>query len=72
MNATTVQSHEEAGWPSIDWAAATHVVQRLQQRIFRASQQGNWRQVRSLQKLLLMKPIEPMLRVRAEVALQLT
>src|SRR5438128_10093812 len=53
MKATTVQSHEAGGWPSIDWATATHAVQRLQQRIFRASQQGHWRQVRSLQKLLL-------------------
>jgi RNA-directed DNA polymerase len=64
MNATTVQSHEVAGWPSIDWAAATHVVQRLQQRIFRASQQGNWRQVRSLQKLLLRSDANLVLSVR--------
>ena len=48
-NATTVQNHEAGGWPSIDWATATRVVLRLQQRIFRASQQGHWRQVRSLQ-----------------------
>src|SRR5438874_8333167 len=41
--ATTVQSHEGDGWASIDWAAANRVVQRLQQRIFRASQQGRWR-----------------------------
>src|SRR3982751_4063743 len=39
MNAITVQSHDGNGWASIDWAAATRVVQRLQQRIFRASQQ---------------------------------
>jgi RNA-directed DNA polymerase len=63
-NATTVQSREAAGWPSIDWAAANHTVLRLQQRIFRASQQGRWRQVRSLQKLLLWSDANLVLSVR--------
>src|SRR5713226_2361554 len=63
-NATTVQSHAVGGWPSIDWATATQVVQRLQQRIFRASQQGRWRQVRSLQKLLLRSDANLVLSVR--------
>src|SRR6266853_3648756 len=63
-NATTVQSHEAGGWPSIDWAAANHTVLRLQQRIFRASQQGRWRQVRSLQKLLLRSDANLVLSVR--------
>ena len=62
--ATTVQSHEGDGWASIDWAAATRVVQRLQQRIFRASQQGRWRQVRHLQKLLLRSNANLVLSVR--------
>ena len=64
MNATTVQSHDGDGWTSIDWTAATRVVQRLQQRIFRASQQGRWRQVRSLQKLLLRSDANLVLSVR--------
>src|SRR5919202_2000117 len=64
MKATTAQSHEEGGWASIDWAAANRVVQRLQQRIFRASQQGCWRQVRSLQKLLLRSNANLVLSVR--------
>src|SRR6059036_1352767 len=63
-NATTVQSQQEGGWASIDWTAATRVVQRLQQRIFRASQQGRWRQVRSLQKLLLRSDANLVLSVR--------
>ena len=63
-NATTVQNHEAGGWPSIDWATATQVVQRLQQRIFRASHQGHWRQVRSLQKLLLRSDANLVLSVR--------
>ncbi len=64
MNATTVQSQEEGEWASINWAAANRVVQRLQQRIFRASQQGHWRQVRSLQKLLLRSDANLVLSVR--------
>jgi RNA-directed DNA polymerase len=64
LNATTIQSHEGNGWASIDWTAATRVVQRLQQRIFRASQQGRWRQVRSLQKLLLRSDANLVLSVR--------
>jgi RNA-directed DNA polymerase len=63
-NATTVQSHEDGGWADIDWAAANQVVQRLQQRIFRASQQGHWRQVRGLQKLLLRSDANLVLSIR--------
>jgi RNA-directed DNA polymerase len=39
-------------------------VRRLQERIFRASQQGRWRQVRSLQKLLLRSDANLVLSVR--------
>src|SRR5499427_1159832 len=63
-NATMVQSHERGGWASIDWAAAHRVVHRLQQRIFRASQQGHWRQARGLQKLLLRSNANLVLSVR--------
>ncbi len=64
MNATAVQSHGAGDWTSIDWAAANRLVQRLQQRIFRASQQGHWQQVRSLQKLLLRSDANLVLSVR--------
>ena len=64
MHATAAQSHEGGDWASIDWAAANRVVQRLQQRIFHASQQGNWRQVRNLQKLLLRSDANLVLSVR--------
>jgi len=63
-HATTVQGHEEGGWASIDWATANQAVQRLQRRIFRASQQGHWRQVRNLQKLLLRSDANLVLSVR--------
>ncbi|WP_462188439.1 reverse transcriptase N-terminal domain-containing protein, partial [Frankia sp. CcWB2] len=38
-------------WASIDWAAEQENVQRLRQRIFAASQAGDLKRVRSLQKL---------------------
>lgn len=53
VSVTTVQRHQDGNWSSIDWKAANLEVERLQQRVFRASQQGQWREVRSLQKLLL-------------------
>lgn len=40
-------------WNSIDWKKAELIVRNLRQRIFRATQEGNWKRVRSLQKLML-------------------
>src|SRR5690348_12490539 len=40
-------------WQSVDWRQANANVRRLRQRIFRASQEGNLKKVRSLQKLML-------------------
>lgn len=40
-------------WNRIDWRKATKIVRNLRQRIFRASQVGDLKKVRSLQKLLL-------------------
>ncbi len=61
---TTAQDHPPDGWASIDWKAANREVERLQQRIFRASQQKQWREVRSLQKLLLRSQSNLVLSVR--------
>jgi RNA-directed DNA polymerase len=38
-------------WYAIDWRAVEREVQRLRQRIFKASQEGDLTKVRSLQKL---------------------
>jgi len=38
-------------WYAIDWRAVEREVQRLRQRIFKASQEGDLTNVRSLQKL---------------------
>ncbi|MDH6135989.1 RNA-directed DNA polymerase [Kitasatospora sp. MAA4] len=40
-------------WASIDWKAEYQTVERLRQRIFRATREGNLKQVRNLQKLML-------------------
>lgn len=40
-------------WPSIDWPKIEDDVRRLRQRIFTASQAGDLKKVRSLQKLML-------------------
>ncbi|MCY0932581.1 group II intron reverse transcriptase/maturase [Streptomyces sp. H27-H1] len=40
-------------WTSVDWKAEYLAVEKLRQRIFRASKSGNLKQVRNLQKLML-------------------
>jgi len=40
-------------WDTIDWRGQEEQVRRLRQRIFKASQEGDWPKVRNLQKLVL-------------------
>jgi RNA-directed DNA polymerase len=40
-------------WKTIEWKRAYRTVRNLRQRIFRATQEGNLKKVRSLQKLML-------------------
>ena len=42
-----------AGWGAVDWRTAEENVRRLRQRIFTASQAGDLKRVRNLQKLML-------------------
>jgi len=42
---------DDLGWPSIDWRHVEDDVRRLRQRIFTATQAGDLKKVRSLQKL---------------------
>lgn len=46
-------TEKQTDWNNIDWKAANRRVRNLRQRIFRASQEGNLKKVRSLQKLML-------------------
>jgi RNA-directed DNA polymerase len=40
-------------WESIDWASVNAKVKNLRQRIYRATQEGQWNRVRSLKKLMM-------------------
>jgi RNA-directed DNA polymerase len=56
LDATMVVNGPEdvfPGWDAVDWQAAEENVRRLRQRIFTASQAGDLRRVRNLQKLML-------------------
>ena len=51
-------------WSSIDWPAVERNVRRLQERIFRASQNGEPAKVKSLQKLLVRSSSAKLLAIR--------
>jgi RNA-directed DNA polymerase len=51
-------------WNGINWRQANRRVSNLRQRIFRASQQGNFAQVRNLQRLMLRSYSNVVLSVR--------
>src|SRR3954464_12663544 len=51
-------------WPSISWRQVEGAVGRLRQRIFAASQAGNLKRVRNLQKLMLRSRANTLVSVR--------
>jgi RNA-directed DNA polymerase len=51
-------------WDVVDWRACERTVRRLRQRIFTASQAGDLKQVRNLQKLMLRSRSNTLLGVR--------
>ena len=51
-------------WHAIDWQATEDNVRRLRQRIFTASQAGDLKRVRNLQKLMLRSRANTLLSVR--------
>jgi RNA-directed DNA polymerase len=62
----TVNGSEDAvvDWDAIDWRKVEDDVRRLRQRIFTASQAGDLKKVRNLQKLLLRSRANALLSVR--------
>ena len=44
---------KQTDWNAINWRKANRTVRTLRHRIFRATQEGNLKKVRSLQKLML-------------------
>jgi RNA-directed DNA polymerase len=55
---------EPPGWHEVDWRAAEGNVRRLRQRIFTASQAGDLKRVRNLQKLMLRSRSNTLVSVR--------
>ena len=55
---------EPLDWHAIDWRAVEENVRRLRQRIFTASQAGDLKRVRNLQKLMLRSHANTLLSVR--------
>jgi RNA-directed DNA polymerase len=55
---------EASGWHAVDWRVAEENVRRLRQRIFTASQAGDFKRVRSLQKLMLRSRSNTLVSVR--------
>jgi len=51
-------------WDAIDWRAQQTRVRRLRQRIFKAAQAGDLKQVRNLQKLMLRSRANTLVSVR--------
>jgi RNA-directed DNA polymerase len=55
---------EVCGWDAIDWRTHEDNVRRLRQRIFKATQDGDLKRVRNLQKLMLRSRSNTLLSVR--------
>jgi RNA-directed DNA polymerase len=67
LDATRVANGPEdvpCGWDAVDWRQAEDDVRRLRQRIFTASQAGDLKRVRNLQKLMLRSRSAALLSVR--------
>src|SRR5512140_1506154 len=62
--ANGTEKHPDTNWNSIDWHQEERCVRNLRQRIFRATQAGDWKRVRSLQKLMLCSHANRLVSVR--------
>ncbi len=56
--------HSDEQWSDIDWRNVKKRVRNLRQRIFRATKNGEWKEVRSLMKLMLRSYSNLLLSVR--------
>jgi RNA-directed DNA polymerase len=54
----------EPSWADIDWHAVETNVKRLQERIYRATTNGDWARVKNLQKLLVRATSNKLLAIR--------
>jgi RNA-directed DNA polymerase len=51
-NDGSASSHRPTGWQSIDWRRVDRQVRTMQMRIAKATQEGDWRRVKALQRSL--------------------
>ena len=52
-DANRTEKQSALDWNAIDWRKVNRIVRNLRKRIFRATQEGNWDKVQSLQRLML-------------------
>lgn len=52
-------SSKEDTWTGVNWSKVEKTVENLQHRITRATEQGNYRKVRNLQRLLTNVVFQP-------------
>src|SRR5680860_256396 len=66
LDAVTVNGPEDdvLDWDAVDWRLVEDDVRRLRQRIFTATQAGDWKKVRNLQKLMLRSRANALVSVR--------
>jgi RNA-directed DNA polymerase len=64
LDTGVVNGPEGFDWDAVDWRRAEDEVRRLRQRIFKASQAGDLKRVRNLQKLMLRSQANTMVSVR--------
>lgn len=64
MQATVTETETPTDWNRVNWRETNRAVRNLRQRIFRASQAGDWAKVRSLQKLMLRSRANTLISVR--------
>src|SRR5919201_1475339 len=62
LSANVTERHTD--WNATDWKQTNRHVRNLRQRIFRASQEGNLKKVRSLQRLMLRSHANTLMSVR--------
>lgn len=55
---------KNTNWHDINWRYAYKIIRGLRRRIFKATQTGNWRKVRNLQRLILRSYSNVLLAVR--------
>src|SRR5258707_6222402 len=62
--ANGTEKHPDTNWNAVDWHQQERRGRNLRQRIFRATQAGEWKRVRSLPKLMLRSHANRLVSVR--------